>query len=301
MANINIQNCPACSSTNHHKVMTAEDYLVSDESFEIIECNDCSLRFTTPIPDENKISSYYESDKYISHVKRVTTIFDLVYKIVRKITLRSKYKFVERIAYKKRGTLLDIGCGTGDFLKMMKQSDWDVTGVEVNDAARQIAENNTSSVLLNQTEFFESKQKFDVITLWHSLEHLHELKKYLDKISNSLNANGIVIIAVPNYNSYDSEYYKQVWAAYDVPRHLYHFSFDAILKLMDKFNFKLIQSKQLPFDPFYVSLLSEFSVRKKYNIIKALWIGNKSYWQGRKDVKRGSSILYVFKNTENKV
>ena len=158
-----------------------------------------------------------------------------------------------------------------------------------------IAENNTGSAILNQSDFFESKQKYDVITLWHSLEHLYDLKKHLNKISISLNANGVIMIAVPNYLAFDAEYYKQDWAAYDVPRHLYHFSFEAISKLMDKYNFKLIHSKQLPFDPFYVALLSELSVRKQHNIIKALLIGWKSYWLGRKDAERGSSILYVFK------
>lgn len=294
MGKIVIQNCPACGSSKYEKVLTASDYLVSSESFEIMECNDCSLRFTSPIPDRNEIGNYYESDKYISHAKRVTSIFDIVYKIVRKFTLRSKRKIVKRISPKQSGTLLDIGCGTGNFLKTMKQSGWEINGVEINDTARKIAKKNTSSVILNQADFFKSEQKYDVITLWHSLEHLNTLTRFLEKISISLNANGVVMIAVPNYQSFDAEYFKQDWAAYDVPRHLYHFSFEAIVKFMEKFKFELIQSKQLPFDPFYVALLSELSVRKKHNIIKALLVGWQSYWQGRKDAERGSSILYIF-------
>ena len=164
--------------------------------------------------------------------------------------------------------------------------------VEVTQAAQKLAEANTGSTIMNQNDFFKSKQKYDVITFWHSLEHLHELETYLQKISISLNANGVVIIAVPNYNSYDAEYYKQDWAAYDVPRHLYHFSSEAIIKLMDQH--KLIHREQLPFDPFYVSLLSEMSARKKHNIIKALLVGLKSYWLGRKNVEMGSSVLYIF-------
>jgi 2-polyprenyl-3-methyl-5-hydroxy-6-metoxy-1,4-benzoquinol methylase len=294
MVSIVVQNCPACSSSKYKKVLTASDYLVSSESFDIMECNDCSLRFTSPMPDRNQSGDYYESDKYISHSKRVTSIFDLVYKIVRKFTLRSKRKIVRLISQKKSGTLLDIGCGTGNFLRIMKRSGWDITGVEVSNEARKLAEVNTDSVIMNQTEYFKSEQKYDVITLWHSLEHLHELEQYLIKISISLNANGVVIMALPNYRSFDAEYYQHDWAAYDVPRHLYHFSFEAMLKLMKKFKFDLIQSKQLPFDPFYVSLLSEISVREKRNIIKALRVGWKSYWQGRKDTERGSSILYIF-------
>ena len=295
MVKIAVQNCPACGSMEFEKVLTASDYLVSSESFDIMECNDCSLRFTSPIPDRSQIGDYYESDKYISHAKRVTSIFDFVYKIVRKFTLRTKRKIVRRIAQKKSGTLLDIGCGTGNFLGIMKQSGWNIKGVEVNKETRKLAELNTDSVILDPTEFLKSEQKYDVITLWHSLEHLHELEQYLNKISLSLNANGVVIIALPNYRSFDAEYYQHDWAAYDIPRHLYHFSFEAMIILMKKFKFELIQSKQMPFDPFYVSLLSEFSVRKKHNIIKALRVGWKSYWQGRRDARSGSSILYIFK------
>jgi SAM-dependent methyltransferase len=152
---------------------------------------------------------------------------------------------------------------------------------------------------MNSTEYFKSEQKYDVITLWHSLEHLHEIEKYLNKISISLNTKGVLIIAVPNYKSFDAEYYKEYWAAYDVPRHLYHFSFEAIMKLMEKFNFSLIDQQQLPLDPFYISLLSEISVRHRKNVIRAISVGWKSYWRGRRDFKKGSSILYIFKLNRN--
>ncbi len=294
-----VQNCPVCDSLKFNKVLTANDYLVSGESFDIMECEKCTLRFTTPIPNEDEIINYYESDKYISHTKRVTSIFDLIYKIVRKFTLRSKRKTVERILQKQSGTLFDIGCGTGELLKVMKQAGWQITGLEENARAQKLAKTNTNSIIMNQAEFFKGKQKYDVITLWHSLEHLHELDKYLNKISISLNANGVIMIAVPNYESFDAEYYKQDWAAYDVPRHLYHFSPKAMVMLMEKFNFKLIQSKQLPFDPFYVALLSELSVMKNYNIIKVLWVGWKSYWRGRRDSLKGSSILYILEAKED--
>ena len=296
MANIIVQNCPACGSNNYIKVLTIEDYLVSRETFKIMECNDCSMRFTSPMPDSKEIVNYYESDDYISHTGKSNSIINQIYNIVQYFTLWSKKKKVINFSQKKSGSLLDIGCGAGKFLKIMKQSGWNINGVEVNAGARKLAELNTNSVILNQTEFFNSNQKYDVITLWHSLEHLNMLTRYLDHISISLNANGVVMIAVPNYQSLDAEYYKQDWAAYDVPRHIYHFSPEAMVKLMEKFNFKLIQSKQLPFDPFYVALLSELSVRKKHNIVKALLVGWKSYLKGRKDAERGSSILYMLKN-----
>ncbi len=295
MGKIVIQNCPACGSNKYEKVLTASDYLVSGESFEIMECNDCSLRFTSPIPSNIEIGNYYKSDDYISHTGKGNSFINKIYRFVQYFTLCSKKKKVEKYSQKNSGLILDIGCGAGDFLKTMKQSGWEINGVEINEIARKLAGKNTGSVILNQTEFFKSEQKYDVITLWHSLEHLNTLTRFLEKISISLNANGVVMIAVPNYQSFDAEYFRQDWAAYDVPRHLYHFSFSAIVEIMEKFKFKLMESKQLPFDPFYVSLLSEFSVMKKHNILKALWIGWKSYWQGRKDARKGSSVLYIFK------
>lgn len=295
MTKIVVGKCPVCNSINFNNVLTTADYLVSGESFEIMECNECTLRFTNLIPVESEIDKYYKSDDYISHTTNTTSIFDVIYKIVRKYTLRSKRKTVEQFFKTQSGTVLDIGCGTGDFLKIMKHHGWKISGVEVNQEAQKLAETNTSSIIMNQKDFFQTEQTYDVITLWHSLEHLHDLKKYLQKISISLNANGVVIIAVPNYNSYDAEYYQKDWAAYDAPRHLYHFSAKSMNNLMGRFKFKLLHNKQMPFDPFYVSLLSEMSVRKKNNIIKALWIGWKSYLKGRIDANRGSSVLYVFK------
>ncbi len=298
MTNIIIQICPACSSRNNKKIFTTSDYLVSGESFEIMECNDCSLRFTSPIPNENEIGDYYKSKEYISHTGKGNSIINQIYRIVQYFTLWSKKKKAMKFSHMKSGSILDIGCGTGKFLETMKQSGWTINGVETNDSARDIAESATGSVIFNQADFFVSKQKYDVITLWHSLEHLYDLKKYLNKISLSLNANGIIMIAVPNYQSYDAECFKQDWAAYDVPRHLYHFSFEAISKLIDKYNLKFIHSMQLPFDPFYVALVSELSVRKKQNIVKALIVGWESFIAGYNDVKKGSSILYIFKKNQ---
>ena len=296
MANIIIQNCPACGSSKYIKVFNAEDYLVSGKSFEIIQCNNCSLRFTSPIPESTEIENYYQSGNYISHTGIGNSIINKIYRIIQYFTLRSKKKNVTKFSLKKQGSILDIGCGTGKFLKILKQSGWEINGVEINDSARKLAFNNTGSIIFDQTEFIDSQQKYDVITLWHSLEHIYDLKKYLNKISKSINVSGILMIALPNYQSLDAKYYKQDWAAYDVPRHLYHFSSGAIVKLMEKFNFKLIQGQQIPFDPFYVSLLSEISVRQKQNIVKALHIGCKSYFAGRRDIKWSSSILYIFKN-----
>ena len=294
MTNINISICPICQSKDIQKTCSAVDHLVSKKSFDIMECQSCTLRFTTPIPDEVEIQDYYKSDDYISHTNQGKSIISKIYRIIQLFTLRVKRKNVEEFANRKTGKLLDIGCGTGKFLQIMQKSGWEVNGVEENSLARSTAENSIAKNIIKQNEYINSDDKYDVITMWHSLEHLHELKRYAQKVSISLNANGVLMVAVPNYNSYDAEYYRENWAAYDVPRHLYHFSTKAITKLFSDNGFTLRSARQLAFDPFYVSLLSEIRVKGKNNIINALIIGWKSYLKGRSDAKCGSSILYIF-------
>jgi len=292
---IEIKKCPVCNSNNNDKAITAIDYLVTKGQFDILECKDCKLRFTSPIPDENEMSKYYKSDEYISHSEEGNSLINKIYKIVQKITLRSKKKTAEKYFNNKKGSVLDFGCGTGDFLNTMKKSGWSVTGVEIDESARKIAEGKIGNCISYPSEFLNDSKKYDVITLWHSLEHLYDLKKCVQKISTSLNANGVLIIAVPNYQSLDAEYYIENWAAYDVPRHLYHFTFKSMTRLFNEYGYEIINCKQLPFDPFYVSLLSEVSVKGKRIIFSAIWIGLKSYIGGVINAKRGSSILYVLK------
>jgi 2-polyprenyl-3-methyl-5-hydroxy-6-metoxy-1,4-benzoquinol methylase len=276
-------------------VITASDYLITKEKFDIIECKECTLRFTSPIPSETEIDIFYKSDEYISHSDKGKSLINKIYKIVQKITLRSKRQIVEKMVTEQNGTFLDFGCGSGDFLHTMQQSGWKVSGVEVNESARKIAEYKLEISISSPNEFLNDDIKYDVITMWHSLEHLHDLKKYLQKITTSLNTNGVLMIALPNYLSFDAKHYKENWAAYDVPRHLYHFSFESIVNLLNEFGFKLIKYRHLPFDPFYVSLLSELFVKRERNIISAMWIGLKSYLGGAKNARKGSSILYIFK------
>ena len=291
----NIDKCHVCNSVNITEVLTASDYLVSKEKFNILECKNCSLRFTSPIPNEQNIEKYYKSDEYISHFEKGDSLINKIYKIVQKFTLRLKKQQVENQFNRQQGSLLDIGCGTGDFLYTMKNSDWAVSGVEVNKDACKIAEEKVGNNILSPNEFLSGNNKYDVITMWHSLEHLYDLKKYVKKIINSINENGLLFIAVPNYQSIDAKYYKENWAAYDVPRHLYHFSFKAMEQLFNENGYAIVSYKYLPFDPFYVSILSETAVKEKHNILVGIFIGLKSFIGGIFNTKKASSILYVLK------
>ena len=222
---IHYNNCPACGSADIAFVLKAKDETVSREYFEVWQCNNCTLRFTQDVPDANNIGKYYQSSEYISHSNTSKGLVNKLYHSVRSFTLQSKRKLVEQSSGKKTGHLLDIGAGTGAFASSMKKSGWNVTALEPDETARANAKKDFDIELLPASNLFSlPSNSFDVITLWHVLEHVHELHKYLDTFYSLLIEGGTLIIAVPNYTSYDAKSYSEKWAAYDVPRHLYHFS-----------------------------------------------------------------------------
>ena len=287
--------CPVCGSEKVEPILTANDYLVSNENFDILHCSNCTLRITSPKPNINELSKYYNSEEYISHKKEGQSFINKIYKIVQRMSLVKKRRLIEKYFGDEKGSLLDIGCGTGDFIKVMQKAGWQISGVEPDENARRIAKELSGIQIYSTEEHFYDTIKYDIITMWHSLEHIHDLNEQISKIDELLNSDGMLYIAVPNYTSFDARYYKQNWAAYDVPRHLYHFSPVAMQKLFEKYEYSIIGYKQLPFDPFYISLLSELSVIKSKNIIRAFWIGLRSYLNGLINSKRSSSVLYIFK------
>ncbi len=265
-----------------------KDFLVSGEEFELKFDPQKKLYFTFPQPEDN--SRYYQSNDYISHTDSNTGITSFLYQAVKKIMLQKKVRKIYRHT-RQHGSLLDIGAGTGEFLRVAKNKGWQVNGVEPNAKARNIAQTKGIKLFksLNQIE----DKRFDVITLWHVLEHIPNLYETISKINTHLKPNGIVIIAVPNYKSYDAQYYRQFWAAYDVPRHLWHFSQDSIKEIVTQ-KWELIKINPMIFDSFYVSLLSEKYKTGKSNFIKAFYIGLKSNIKALK-TNEYSSLVYTFK------
>ncbi|VAW24213.1 SAM-dependent methyltransferase, partial [hydrothermal vent metagenome] len=255
--------------------LTCKDYTVSNKNFDLLYNSAYEMLETFPKPVGKELASYYESENYISHTDSKKSFTDKLYQIVKKIALQNKLKLINSFKTTQK-TILDIGCGTGDFLLMCKKNGWSVTGVEPNIKAKKIANKKlsltNSPALYSELEEINS-QKFDVITLWHVLEHVPDLEAYLLKIKAMLKPNGILIVAVPNYKSYDAFYYKQFWAAFDVPRHLWHFSKTAIQKLFSKQQMKVVNILPMKFDSFYVSLLSEKYKTGKSNFIKAFYVG----------------------------
>lgn len=291
---ITYNNCPVCQSENIREVLQAKDYTVSQESFEIWECAECTLRFTQNVPVENAIGKYYQSNAYVSHSDTRKGLINRLYHIVRSYTLQNKRKLVEKIAGKNSGNLLDIGAGTGAFAYTMHKAGWIVTGLEPDETARKNAAANYNLKLQRLDNLFTLRQnEFDVITMWHVLEHVHQLHEYLLHFKKLLRQDGLLIIAVPNYTSYDAQVYKQYWAAYDVPRHLYHFSPLSMKRLVEQHDFIIKAYKPMWFDSFYVSMLSEQYKSGNYNLLSAIANGFASNRKAMNDATRCSSVIYI--------
>mgnify|MGYP003583477135 FL=1 len=294
---IHYSQCPVCSSSNFAEVLQCKDYTVSQEQFSIVECQQCTLRFTQDVPKQSHIGVYYQSDNYISHSDTNEGLISKLYKAVRKITLKTKLNIVETNVSSKSGhAILDIGSGTGAFLNTMKQADWSVVGLEPDAGARANALKlyNLTAQAPEQL-FLLPSNTFDAITMWHVLEHVEQLQEYIAQCYELLTPGGTLFIAVPNYTSSDARKYQSYWAAYDVPRHLYHFSPNAIKTLVEKHGFYVKRMLPMWFDPFYISMLSEQYQTGSNKLFSAFFAGLKSTLTTIGNKEKASSIIYVIK------
>lgn len=295
-----LNKCPVCSGTKFKPFLSCVDHTVSRETFAIVECEACGFRFTNPRPVENEIGKYYESEEYISHSGTNRGVVNKIYGMVRNYTIGQKVKLINKqIRNPQFATrnVMDIGCGTGEFLNACKQNGWNVTGIEPSDVARKHAKDNFGIEPHAPEKLFEiNEKKFNVITMWHVLEHVHQLQKTIDQIKNILADDGTFIVAVPNCNSWDAKKYAEHWAAYDVPRHIYHFTKKDIEKLFSQFNFKLLEVLPMKFDSYYVSLLSEKYKTGKSNLVAGFFNGLKSNLNAGGENGYSSQIYILRKN-----
>ncbi len=291
---MNINNCPVCNATNFKASLTCKDYTVSKEDFKIVTCEICSFKFTNPRPENEVLGNYYKSEDYISHSNTKKGIISRLYHAVRNYTLKKKIQLVSK--HVSRGTILDYGCGTGMFLKVCQDAGWKSFGMEPDEGARKIGSEMGLTVFSDKVKLNEytNSQKFDAITLWHVLEHVTDMEDTLNFFKARLNDKGVLIIAVPNHTSFDAQHYKEFWAAYDVPRHLYHFHPQTIEKLLSRFDFKLTEMLPMKFDSFYVSMLSEKYKTGSIKYPNAFINGLKSNLKA-KNAGEYSSVIYVFK------
>ncbi len=286
-----ISQCPICLSNSSIPFITTKDHTLSHQDFNLQKCSGCGFVITNPRPDINSIGEFYKSEKYISHTGGSKAILDKIYLQARKLTLRWKHKLITN--YKNSGHLLDYGCGTGEFLNHMQKNGWEITGVEPSDSARKKANEITKSFI--NSSLIEIDRKFDIITLWHVLEHVHDLNEKIKSLKKLLKEDGIIFIAVPNHESVDAIHYKNNWAGYDVPRHIWHFSKSNMHQLLQNHGLTLAKTEPMKLDAFYVSLLSETYKTKKnlpIRIFKALMNGIKSNASASK-TGMYSSLIYI--------
>lgn len=278
------------NETSNNLHLTTKDFLVSGEEFQLIHDVDLHMLRTHPQPQE--LSRYYDSEAYISHTDSKKGLMATLYQKVKKHALKKKVKLISKMN-NGSGDVLDIGAGTGDFLLAAKNHGWKADGVEVNLGARDLA--REKGILLNESMDDFSGRQFDVVTLWHVLEHLPDLENTVTKISSLVKPNGVLIVAVPNFRSYDAKHYKNFWAAYDVPRHLWHFSKTSMQKLFSG-EMYLQKIKPMIFDSFYVSLLSEKYKSGNSFSIRGVWIG---FWSNCSALfsKEYSSLIYCFRKS----
>lgn len=285
--------CPLCSSTGPARYLTCTDYLVSRENFNLYKCPDCGFVFTFSYPDEKEIGLYYDSGEYISHNDKAKGLLNLIYLQTRNIMLKRKSRLVEKSSGISKGKILDIGCGTGYFAGTMKKAGWEVKGIEPNLKARDFASGHFGIDILDPAEISQLPDaSFDCITMWHVLEHFHKPSDYAAQIRRLLKPGGVCIAALPNSSSHDAEYYGKEWAAWDVPRHLWHFTPDTFKIFSEKEGLAITDIKPLPLDVFYISVLSEKNRRSFIPFIKGMITGSVFAFMTLFGKHRSSSLIY---------
>lgn len=286
--------CHICGSIVTSTPFSVKDYSITQENFSLIKCSSCNYLFTSPAPNPEAIKKYYASDAYISHTDGKNGLIEKLYHLVRKLTLAGKRQLISSFTNNKKGVLLDYGCGTGAFLGEMKSHGWDTFGIEPDDGARLKAEKSIGAKIGIPSDVESLPDNFfDIVSMWHVLEHVHDIHSTVEHLKRILKKDGKLFIAVPNHASYDAKYYKSYWAAYDVPRHLHHFSANAIKRLMEKHGLRITAIKGMWFDSFYVSMLSEKYKTGKINYFKAFITGFYSNLVAIPKVEKCSSLIYV--------
>lgn len=289
-----ISNCPICQSQHIESFLEAKDFTVSGEYFKIVQCRKCDFLFTNPRPSAKEAGKYYESENYISHSNTNKGLVNKLYHWIRNFTLKQKVNWIS--PYKQSKEILDIGCGNGHFLKACQNAGWNVSGMELDKKTAEQAEKNTGVKIANHLKEIDRTHQFQIISLWHVLEHVYELDEYFAFFKANLKLSGKLLLALPNPKSHDAEKFKSFWAAYDVPRHIHHFTPKTIELLANKHGFKLVKTKGLLFDSFYISLLSNEYQSGKKKLIPSFITGAFSNLKALIFNGNYSSNLYFFEH-----
>lgn len=289
-----IKNCPICGVKKSKKVIETKDFFLSNEAFSISKCQKCGFHFTNPRPTADHLGPYYESEEYISHSNSNQGLFGFLYQRIRKYTLRKKYQLVN--SYKSGHRVLDIGCATGQLLNEFKCRGWESVGIEPDPDARTYAEEKYHLKVLPEEQMNALvDHSFDVISMWHVLEHVSDLDQRMKDLQRLIKANGVLFIALPNIESWDAQHYGKHWAGLDLPRHLYHFNKANVKMLFEKHAFTVCKILPMKFDAYYVSLLSEKYKKNPLYYPAAFFKGFYSNLKAKKSEPNHSSLIYVIK------
>lgn len=288
--------CPLCKSDEISIPFSCTDNFISMEVFKLARCGKCGFEFTQDVPEENEIGRYYESEDYISHSGTKKGISNKLYHMARNFMLWRKKRIVSKLTSLKSGKILDIGSGTGHFAGKMKNCGWQVKGVEINEKARSFSVSQFGIDVFSPDKITSLEaESFDCITLWHVLEHFHDPVKYASEIHRMLKHDGVCIIALPNSSSYDAKHYGKFWAAYDMPRHLWHFNPKTFSLFAEKNGFRLYRTMSLPIDVFYISTLSEKYKGSGLPFLAGMTIAKWFAFLTIFNKERCSSLIYILK------
>jgi len=288
-----IKECPVCHSVKFTNYLYTQDYFLSKEPFTLSQCEHCGLVFTNPRPEDVDLASYYNSPNYLSHHAAGFSVLRWIYQFLRKRNIRWKYRLLH--SFIPKGKILDVGCGTGEVLNFFKHKGWEVRGIEPNEKARLFATEVYDIPVADEPGLLNlPAESFDVISLWHVLEHVPDLNRRMTDLKKLLKPDGLLLIALPNLASMDAKYYGKYWAALDVPRHLYHFSPDSFLELAIRHGYKLMNKIPMKLDAYYISLLSERYRRRCCTYLRAFIVGYHSNRNARRDLQY-SSMIYILK------
>lgn len=296
MSVITLTNCPICGSSATNKAFDAIDHFSTKEIFTVCDCASCGFRFTNNFPSEENIGKYYDSADYISHSDSEKGIINRLYHFFRIKMLKKKIDLIASYTKDDSLRLLDVGCGTGYFVQAALDRGWHVSAIEKNKQARESAIARTGIIIGDENKLWNMEAgSFGIVTLWHVLEHMEKLNESLEKLYEVLTYDGIMVIALPNHHAHDAQYYKDYWAAYDVPRHLWHFSPDTVEKLLHKHHLTIIDIHRMPLDAFYISMLSEKykGSNKLVQYGRAVMVGVRGYLRSLSNREQSSSLIYI--------